>query len=410
MDSYALADAIVVTPRKIRSAASLLIQGGKVAGFGRQASRSLPIGSASVVYPALVNIHDHLRGNYLPPIGPPAGTFYTNWSAWDVDLKSSPAYQERSAIDIGRMYLLGAYKNLFSGVGTVNDHFPHELNGPHIGGLPIRVIAEYCLAHECSSFDLKWGDGMEIEHARAKERNWPFITHLEEGFDPESQDGVGILERAGILDEFDVLIHCIGFSDEDIRKVKKAQATVAWCPASNFLMFNATCKIRKLLRAGVNVALGTDSTHTGSTNLLAEMKYARMRYRDLYGEELPAKTLYDMVSSSPAKALRMEGKVGVLEPGASADIAVFRARHEDPYENLCAALPEDLELLTIEGKPVYGDEARFGSFFADEIEDFGHVTVGGRRMFAKGDPLALYRGIRASVGFAKQLDYLPFEP
>ncbi len=410
MDSYALSDATVVTPRKIRSSVSLLIQGGKVAGYGRDAPKSLKVGSASVVYPALVNVHDHLRGNYLPPIGPPEGSFYTNWSAWDVDLKASPAYQERSAIDIGRMYLLGAYKNLFSGVGTVNDHFPHELNAAQLPGLPIRAIAEYCLAHECSSFDLKWGDGIEIEHQRAVERNWPFITHLEEGFDSESQDGVGILERAGMLDEYDVLIHCIGLSDEDIRKIKRAQATVAWCPASNMLMFNVTCKIRKLLRAGVNVALGTDSTHTGSINLLAEMKYARDCYRSMYGEELPAKTLFDMVSTNPAKALRLEGKVGVLEPGAFADIAIFKARFEDPYENLCAAGSEDLELLTMAGKPVYGDEARFGSFFEAEIEDFGRVKVGGRTMFVKGDPAALYQGVRNSVGFAKRLDYLPFEP
>ena len=408
MDAYALSDATVVTPRKIRSSATLLVEGGRVAGFGLSAPRSAAVGPASFVYPALINAHDHLRGNYLPRVGPPPGTFYPNWSPWDADLKASPAYAERAALDVATMYRLGAYKNLFSGVATVMDHFPHEINGPYLPGLPIRVLAEYCLAHECSSFDLKWGEGIEIEHARAVERRWPFVTHLEEGFDAESQDGIGVLERAGALDERALLVHCLGFSEEDIRKVRRAGASVAWCPASNLLMFNLTCKIRKLLRAGVNVALGTDSTHTGSANLLAEMKYARSLYRGLYGEELPAKTVFDMVTANAAKALGLEGRTGVLEPGAMADIAVFRARAEDAYESLCLAESGDLELLVVGGEPVYGLEARYGRLF-ELGSGYERLAVGGRRMLVKGDPAALYRGVRTAVGFAKELDYLPFE-
>ena len=413
MNGYAFTDAIVVTPRKIRGDATLLVEGGCVIGFGLGSNCELRIGSESYVYPALINCHDHLRGNYLPRVGPSMGRFYTNWASWDADLKASPIFAERSAISVEQMYRLGGYKNLFSGVATVHDHFPHELNEAYLDGLPIRALRDYCLAHECSSFDLKWGDGIEIEHGRAVERSWPFVSHLEEGFDPESMDGIGVLERASCLDERDLLVHCIGFSDEDIKKVKKAGASVAWCPASNYFMFNVTCKIRKLLRSGVNVAIGTDSTHTGSVNLLAEMKFARSVYRALYGEDIPAKTLFDMATINAAKALGLAGKAGILEPGAWADVAVFRARADDPYESLALAECEDLELLTVEGMPVYGDEGKYG----DALEmiagkrpaDYGSVEVGGRTMFVKGDPAGLYRDIRMAVGFEKKLDYLPFD-
>lgn len=414
MDAYAFTDAIVVTPRKIRGSASLLVESGRITGFGLGAKHELRIGSASFVYPALINAHDHLRGNYLPRVGPAKGSFYPNWSPWDADLKASPVYAERSALSAAKMYLLGGYKNLFSGVATVHDHFPHELNDEYLDGLPIRVLRDYCLAHECSSFDLKWGDGIEAEHARAALRGWPFVTHLEEGFDAESMDGVGILERAGALDERDLLVHCIGFSDEDIKKVKRTGASVAWCPASNRFMFNVTCKIRKLLRAGVNVALGTDSTHTGSINLLAEMKFARVTYRELYGEDLPAKTLFDMTTINAAKALGLAGRSGVLEPGAWADAAVFKAKADDPYESLALADCEDLELLTIEGVPVYGDEKKYREALepiaGEAMAGYGRVIVGGRPMFVKGNPAGLYREVRSAVGFAKSLDYLPFEP
>ncbi len=389
------------------------MEGGRAVGFGLGARREVRVGPESYVYPALINVHDHLRGNYLPRVGPPEGSFYPNWAPWDADLKASPVYAERALLSVAQMYLLGGYKNLFSGVGTVNDHFPHELNDAFLGTLPIRAIREYCLAHECSSFDLKWGDGIEAEHTRSIERAWPFITHLEEGFDAESMDGIGALERAKALDDRDLLVHCIGFSEDDIKKVKRAGASVAWCPASNYFMFNLTCKIRKLLRSGVNVALGTDSTHTGSVNLLAEMKFARATYRDIYGEDLPAKTLFDMVTINAARALKLEGRAGQLEPGAWADAAIFKARADDPYESLALAGSEDLELLTIEGVPVYGDEAKYGAAFEGiagvEMRGYGRVSVGGRSMFVKGDPKALYEDIRKTLGFAKRLDYLPFD-
>lgn len=408
MDAFALKNAAIVTPRKIRDSATLLVEGGKVVGFGLSSKLEIEVGRDSFIYPALVNVHDHLRDDWLPRVGPPGGDFYPDWSRWDADLEASPAFAERAALDLGTMYALGAYKNLFSGVATVQDHFPHELSGPHLAGLPIRVVREYCLSHECSPRDLGWGDGIEAEHARAVERNWPFVTHLEEGFDPESMDGVGVLERALALDEHDLLVHCLGLSDEDIHKLRRAQASVAWCPASDELRYNLTCKIRKLLRAGVNVALGTDSTRSGSPSLLAEMKFARECYRRMYGEDLPAKTLFDMVTANAAKALRQEARIGILEPGALADIAVFRARAEDPYESLCRAECGDLELLVVGGEAVFGLESAYGELF-DGAAEPGRVTVSGRKVLVKGDPAALYRRVREAVGFDKKLDYLPFD-
>ncbi len=373
----------------------------------RVSGSAFDLGGSSFVYPALINIHDHFRGNYLPRVGPKDDKFYLNWAPWDADLKSSPVFDERSNINVEQMYFLSSYKNIFSGVATANDHFPHEINGAYLPRLPLRVIEEYCLSHECSSFDLHWGDGIEIEHARALANNWPHITHLEEGFDPESQDGIGILEKLNCLDDHDVFIHCIGFSDEDIKKTAKAGASISWCPASNYFMFNVTCKIRKILRAGINVAIGTDSTATGSPNLLAEMKFARATYREMYGEELSAKALFAMVTTNPAKAFRMADRIGALEPGMSADILVLKANKDEPYENLASATMEDIEFLSVNGVPVLA-EKRFEELIPKDVA-YEEVTVGGRPMLARGAPATLYRSIRAAVGFKKRLDYLPFD-
>lgn len=412
MDSYSLKGGVLVTPRHVEPAGRVEIRSGRIASVGPSGAGTpgVDLGGSSYVYPALVNVHDHLRGNYLPRVGPKPGVFYLNWLPWDNDLKSSPTYSERSNLSVENLYALSGYKNLFSGVATVNDHFPHELNSELLPRLPIRAFQEYCLAHECSSFDLKWGAGIEAEHRKAAERDWPFITHLEEGFDPESQDGVGVLERLGVLDDRCLLIHCIGFTDEDIAKVAAAKASVSWCPASNFFMFNVTCKIRKLLAAGVNVAIGTDSTHTGSVNLLAEMRYARDVYRRMYGEDLPAKTIFDMVTINPARAFRMADRVGSLEEGKLADVLVLKALVDDPYENLASAAPTDIELLVLEGRPIYGEE-RFLDLLGGRLPaGYSTIKVAGRRMFVVGDPAGLYAEARRKIGFRKVLDYLPFEP
>jgi 5-methylthioadenosine/S-adenosylhomocysteine deaminase len=406
--TYSLSGTTVVSPDRAPHPGCLKIEKQRLRLSSRAAKLDLALPAGTFCYPALINVHDHFRGNYLPRIGPRNGDYYLNWSYWERDLRASPVLDERARISVDEMYQLSAYKNLFSGVVTANDHFPHEFNEPFIPRLPIRVINEYALAHECSSFDLHWGDGVETEHQRAVERDWPFITHLEEGFDAESQAGVDTLEAAGCLDDHDVLIHCIGFSDADIRKVRAAGASVVWCPASNLFMFNVTCKVKKLLEQGVNVAIGTDSTHTGSVNLLEEMRFARETYRRLYGEDLPAARILRMVTINPARAFRMGDRTGSIEDGKLADLLVLRPRSSDPYEALLEAQIEDIELLLYEGTPILGFAEHEELFRLRECP-YTRVRVRGREMCVKGDPGGLLSRVRQAVGHNKVLDYLPLD-
>ena len=364
----------------------------------------------SYIYPGLINTHDHLQGNYRPPVGPNPGVFYLTWLPWDNDLKASDTYKERSNLSREDLYALSGYKCLFSGVTTVNDHFPQKFNAKILPKLPIRAILEYGLAHESSSYDLKWGDGIKTEHNRAVENKWPFITHLSEGFDEESMNGVSHLESLKVLDNHCLLVHCIGFSDEDIKKVAKADASISWCGFSNKFMFNVTCKIRKMINAGINVTIGTDSSATGSANLLEEMRYDRALYRSMYGEDLDPEIIFRMVTINAAKAFWMQERIGSLEEGKLADLLVVKAQDDNPYENLLKTKMEDIELLTICGKLIYG-ELRFLDFFGGKIPaGYTCINVGGRVMFICGDPAGLYKTVRQKVGFKKVLDFLPFEP
>jgi hypothetical protein len=71
---------------------------------------------------------------------------------------------------------------------------------------------------------------------------------------------------------------------------------------------------------------------------------------------------------------------------------------------------EDIELLTLAGKPLYG-EMRFIDLFKGELPaGYSRITVANRPMFVIGDPGLLYRETRKKIGFKKILDFLPFEP
>jgi cytosine/adenosine deaminase-related metal-dependent hydrolase len=405
---YTLTGGTVVSPGKKAKLGNITVQGERL--VSGQGSVSISLGGKSCVYPSLINTHDHLQGNYLPPVGPKPGTFYLTWLPWDGDLKASETFKERSKLSREDLYALSGYKCLFSGVTTVHDHFPHEFNDKILPALPVRSPTEYTLNHECTSYDLKWGEGVEIEYRRAVEKGWPFITHLCEGFDTEAMSGVQILEGLGSLDRHCLLAHCIAVSDQDIKKIAKSGASVSWCPRSNMFMFNVTSKVRKLIEAGVNMTLGTDSSATGSVNLLAEIKYGRQLYRTMYGEDLCARKLFEMATSNAAKALWMEDRIGTLDNGKLGDILVLKTKDDDVYENFANACMEDIELLVLAGTPIYG-ETRFLDIFGGKFPSgYSQIKVGGRAMFVKGDPAGLYRSVRKKVGFEKTLEYLPFEP
>jgi cytosine/adenosine deaminase-related metal-dependent hydrolase len=407
VSEYVLKNGVIVTAGEKPRKGDLSISGQRIAASGKGVAADL--GGTSFVYPSLINTHDHLQGNYRPPVGPKKGHFYLTWLPWDNDLKASGTFKERSNLSREDLYALSGYKCLFSGVTTVNDHFPQAINGSILPTLPIRAILEYGLAHEATSYDLKWGQGIEAEHERAVKNNWPFITHLAEGFDEESMRSVDALEKMGILDNHCLFVHCIGLSDKDIKKIAGAGASVSWCGFSNMFMFNVTCKIRKMIKAGINVTIGTDSSATGSANLLAEIKYDRELYQKLYGEDLEPKKIFEMVTANAAKAFWMQDRIGTLEEGKLGDILVLKGRKDDPYENLVTASMKDIELLVLAGQPIYG-ELRFLDITGGLPDGYTQITVGRRPMFVKGDPAGLYTECRRKIGFKKVLDYLPFEP
>ncbi len=378
---------------------SVRVRGNNIDAVDEKAEFDLPL-KDTTISPAFINAHDHLLGTYWPKVGHGP---YPTWREWDIDLKASDVYKERSKISNEDLYLLGSFRNLISGALTVSDHVPHTLNDPLIPKMPVRIIRDYALAHEVSRYDLKWGDGVAKEHAKAVAKDIPFITHIEEGFDEESKRGIDKLIRDKALSDHTVLVHGLALSAADTKAIARAQAHLVWCPTSNMFMFDRTGDVRAWRKNGINVSLGTDSPMSGGINILEEMRFARDTYAARYGETLSDRDIVAMVTVNPAKALRLTG-LGTLEKNATADIIAVNGT--GGYRALVNAGLRDIRLVIHEGRPVYGDEMCIPLFEQCSVK-YARIRVAGVAKVTSYDITGLLSRIRTSAGYSKELPFLP---
>ncbi len=406
MKEWGIQGALVLTPEEELKGSSVEIKDAKIDRVSREKSRcALTIDAQdAVLTPGLINSHDHLLGTYFPKVG---NGPYENWLPWDNDLKSAPVYEERQQIENRDLYLLGAYRNLVSAVTTVSDHIPHFVSEPYYDMLPMKAIRHYALAHSIASFALAWGGEIDAEYQKALKEDIPFITHIGEGFDAETRQDLKTLDRKGGLGDHSVLVHCIAFQDEDIKIIKQKGASVVWCADSNVFMFNTTAQVKKMLDAGVNVCIGTDSPMSGGENLLYELKFDRTYFKKTYGKDLPDETIVRMVTANPARAFHMK-KSGHVKSGFVADLALFRHTRKNPYDSVVSAGLRDVLLVVIDGKPAYGD-ARYAHLFDALKVPYQRIVLDGEEKVVIGDLLGMLRRISKAVHFKKEFPFLPVE-
>lgn len=407
---YELVNACIVTKDRWISNGSIVIKDGIIASVnagGPPAGKRIRLNlNGLYVYPGLINGHDHLLRTYLPRVAPSKP--YLNWLPWDNDLKSSIVFSERQQLDPEQLYLLGSYKNLISGVTSVQDHIPHFVQDPFIETMPVRILNRFTLSHSICTYSLDWGDGPEEEYAKALKQDIPYITCIAEGFDSESRDSLKNLYQLGCLGEHTVLVHGIVLSESDITLIAQKKSHLVWCPEANLFLYERTTDIKDVLKHGVNVCLGTDSSICGSLNLLEEIKNARKFYQTEYGEDLSPKTLFEMVTSNPAKAFRIEKQLGSIEVGKIADLTILTRNFEDPYLNLCESNLNSIRLVLRDGLPVYGDIS-LKSFFEESGVRVEKISIENAEKYLVASPGKLLESLVVSLGYKKDLAFFPVQ-
>lgn len=135
------------------------------------------------------------------------------------------------------------------------------------------------------------------------------------------------VHEAGVLDERCQVIHAVWIDEDDLRLLAETGAVVAHNPVCNLRLGSGVMPWRALHDAGVPVALGTDELCTDDTaNVWLAGKMAGLVHNlaDADPARWPrhAEVLRAMTTGG-ARAVRRAGELGMLVPGALADIALL---------------------------------------------------------------------------------------
>jgi cytosine/adenosine deaminase-related metal-dependent hydrolase len=310
---------------------SVRLQQGQITYLGKNdpvPSEKQLDGEGCWLLPGLINAHDHLGLDLLPRLGNPP---YVNSEAWgkEVYQPDRSPIREVWQLSYRERLLWGAYRNLLSGVTTVQHH---DRAHRQLGALPIQVPA-YRWCHRPGSKLKGW-----YGWARA-----PFFIHAAEGTDEASYREVEQLHQQGKLGPRTVLIHGIALKPKDIELLTQTSTGLVWCPSSNQFLYGQTAPIEALRTAGISLALGTDSTASGSDNLLTELQTVRGL--------LPDTELMAMVTTNAARLLGVPER-GQLRVGSPADLLlIYAPRASSAEEALLTCSPQNMRLVLVRGMP-----------------------------------------------------------
>jgi 5-methylthioadenosine/S-adenosylhomocysteine deaminase len=154
------------------------------------------------------------------------------------------------------------------------------------------------------------------------------------------------------------IIHGCGINAYDSKHLeflRKRNISIVWSPVSNLLLYGDTLDVETLIEDGVNVALGSDWSPSGSKHVWDEAKFARF-YLDAIGSSISNEQIFKMVTTSAATCLGLT-TMGRITPGAVADFFILRSPLEtdNPLEVFFSTTDRHVLATIIGGRPIYGD-------------------------------------------------------
>lgn len=170
---------------------------------------------------------------------------------------------------------------------------------------------------------------------------------------------------AGIFDAHTTAAHCVWLEDEDFDILREKGVSVACCPVSNLKLASGFCPVPRLLKKGVNVALGTDSVASNNNlNIMEEVKLFATLFKAVSGDPTAITPREAVYAATRAGALA-QGRMncGTLKVGNRADLIVLNLQNR-PYYCPChdmlnnlvfSGQGTDVCLTMVDGKVLYRD-------------------------------------------------------
>lgn len=170
--------------------------------------------------------------------------------------------------------------------------------------------------------------------AQAERHDLPYHTHICEtrtqritGFEFYGKPIMQHAADIGILSPRTTVAHCNWLDDKDIETAASKGANIVHNIVSNLKLSSGIMPYRKLLRAGVNVTLGTDGTSTNdSQNIMEVMKTAALIHKVTqpdYTQGPSSREILSLSTTNAAKSVMRQNEIGSIEVGKQADFVIF---------------------------------------------------------------------------------------
>lgn len=174
------------------------------------------------------------------------------------------------------------------------------------------------------------------------------------------------LQDVGLLTPRFTMNHAIWLTDGDIERMGAVGCSVTHNPLSNMKLGSGICRLRPLLDAGVNVALGTDGLATSDTGDIIEAVRAGSLLHKVGSHDMDrwisADEVFRMATLGGAQSTGLVNEIGSLEVGKKADVILldrdawgFIPLH-DPIRQLAFSVTsEAVKASIIDGRIVMRD-------------------------------------------------------
>jgi aminodeoxyfutalosine deaminase len=161
---------------------------------------------------------------------------------------------------------------------------------------------------------------------------------------PPACGPVEYLDRLGLLNQRLLAVHAVHLTDGELHRLANAGATVVTCPRSNRWTGAGDPPVERFFRAGVHVAIGTDSlASVEDLNLFDEMAAVRR-----LAPSVPARRILESATLTGARALGFDRDFGSIAAGKRAELIAVRipAGLDDVEEYLVGGIqPSDVSWL-----------------------------------------------------------------
>ena len=380
------------------------ITDGKISYMGKTVPQEQPAtiidGTGMVTMPGLINCHTHLASTVLRSFLDDV----TSAEALEQQLQKESKLDHRSA---KASALLGIAECVRFGITSVSDlyYYPDATaEALKETGMKGNVaLSAYRFIADTEDFDFETDeqcrelvrlkekyhgkDGIKIDGGIYAE----YISNhkLWEGIaDYCAEEGLGVqmhlactdaevencLDRTGLSPAELLSCHrllnvpvtaagCAALTDEDKAILGKKKATAVVTPCANAKRGMKLAPISPTVKAGINVALGSDgAVEAGNLDMFEVMRQAAYGERFTSGDpaKFPAPAVLMMATVCGARAQGRQDECGMLKEGMDADIVLvdFTAPHLMPCHNVLSSLVfsakgGDVALTMVRGKILY---------------------------------------------------------